>query len=108
MKIFLHSCGSVYELIPDFIEIGLNILNPQFSCMDLKALAAATHKKLTILSDIDRQRLLPFGKPDEVRDHVRNVVRIFDAKNGGFIGRGELAKDVPLANAEAMYAAFRE
>ena len=103
-----HSDGMIMEIIPDFMEIGLNILNPQFSCMDLEKLAALTRKRLVILSDIDRQHFLPFGKPAEVRDYTRRVVKTFDAKNGGFIGRGEIAKDVPIENADAMYAAFWE
>ena len=103
---YFHSDGMITEIIPDFIEIGLNILNPQFSCMDLKKLAEMTKKKLVISSDIDRQYILPFGTPEEVKEYVRNVIKIFDARNGGFIGRGEIGKDVPIENAEAMYSAF--
>jgi len=105
---YFHSDGMIMEIIPDFIEIGLDILNPQFSCMDLEKLASLTKKKLVISSDIDRQYILPFGTPEEVRKYVRKVIDIFDAKNGGFIGRGEIAKDVPIENAEAMYRAFLE
>jgi uroporphyrinogen-III decarboxylase len=105
---YFHSDGMVMEIIPDFMEIGLDILNPQFSCIDLEKLASLTAKKLVISSDIDRQRILPFGTPEEVREYVRRVIKIFDAKNGGFIGRGEIGGDVPLKNIEAMYEAFRE
>ncbi len=105
---YFHSDGVITEIIPDFIEIGLDILNPQFSCMDLPKLAKMTKDKLCISSDIDRQYILPRGTPEEVREYVKEAIRIFDAKEGGFIGRGEINMDVPLSNAEVMYQTFLE
>ena len=105
---YFHSDGQIMEIIPDFIEIGLDVLNPQFSCMDLEELARVTKNNLCISSDIDRQHILPFGKPEEVKEYVERVLEIFDAKNGGFIARGEINRDVPLENVEAMFQAFLE
>jgi len=106
--VYFHSDGMILEIVPDLIEIGVNILNPQFSCMDLKALAALTRGKVCISTDLDRQYVLPFGTPEQVREYVRQVVETLWHPRGGLIARGEIGPDVPLENAEAMFQAFAE
>jgi hypothetical protein len=103
-----HSDGMILEIVPDFIEIGVDILNPQFSCMDLRALAALTKGRICVRTDIDRQFILPFGTPEEVRAYVREVAETLGDPCGGLIWQGEIGPDVPLANVEAMFAAFVE
>lgn len=103
-----HSDGYIKEIIPDLIEIGVNILNPQFSCFDLDELVKLTKNKVCIESDIDRQYILPRGTVEEVKNYVRLVLEKFDAKNGGFIGKGEASMDTQLENLEAMYQTFLE
>ncbi len=76
--------------------------------MNLEELARLVKGKMTVAADIDRQHILPFGKPEEVKEYVEKVLKIFHAKEGGFIGRGEVNRDVPLENAEAMFQAFLE
>ena len=105
---FMHSDGMILEIIPDLIEIGLNVINPQFSCFDLNNLKNATRKKICVMSDIDRQKTLPFGTPEEVEKYVKDVFEIFVIPEGGFIARGEMGPDVPLANVEAMLKAFHK
>jgi uroporphyrinogen decarboxylase len=103
----LHSDGNTMQIIDDYIELGLDIYNPQFSCMNLGKLGAKVKDKLCICSDIDRQYILPRGKPNEVRKYVERVIGIFDNSNtGGLIGQGELGPDVPIENAEAMLETF--
>jgi len=104
----MHSDGYIMDIIPDLIEIGLDGLNPQFNCQPLPELAKLARRKLYILADVDRQYILPFGTPDEVRRYVKKVIEIFGDPAGGFIGRGELGDDVPLENAEAMFQAFKD
>jgi uroporphyrinogen-III decarboxylase len=106
--VYFHSDGMTLEIVPDLIEIGVDVLNPQFSCLDLKALAQISGGKVCIATDLDRQFVLPFGTPEEVREHVREVVKTLWHPHGGIIGRGEIGPDVPLENAEAMFQAFRE
>jgi uroporphyrinogen decarboxylase len=87
-RIFLHSCGSVYDLIPDFIEEGVEILSPvQFSAakMDLARLKREFGKDLTFWGGgVDTQHLLREGSLAEIEDQVS---RIFDvmAPGGGFV-----------------------
>ena len=87
-KLFYHSCGATRDLIPDLIDIGFDILNPvQVSArgMDTKALKAQFGRDIVFWGGgVDTQRVLPFGKPEEVVDEVKR--RIDDlAPGGGFV-----------------------
>ena len=87
-KLFYHSCGATSGLIPDLIEIGFDILNPvQVSArgMDTKALKAQFGRDIVFWGGgVDTQRVLPFGRPQDVVDEVKR--RIDDlAPGGGFV-----------------------
>jgi len=87
-KIFFHGCGATFDLIPDLIELGFDILNPvQVSArgMDTNLLKREYGKDIVFWGGgVDTQRVLPFGKPKEVVDEVKR--RIDDlAPGGGFI-----------------------
>jgi len=86
-RIFLHTCGSVYRLLPDLIDAGVEVLNPvQVSAadMDTRRLKAEFGDRLSFMGAIDTQHALPFGTPDEVQREVER--RIADlAPGGGFI-----------------------
>jgi len=107
--VYFHSDGYILDIIPDLIEIGVDILNPQFSCFRLEDLADAVHEKICISSDIDRQYILPRGRPEEIEAYVKRVIELFSNEGrGGLICRGEVNIDVPLENVEAMYKAFKK
>ena len=87
-KLFYHCCGAARDLIPDLIDIGFDILNPvQVSAkgMDTKALKAQYGRDIVFWGGgVDTQRILPFGKPQEVAEEVKR--RIDDlAPGGGFV-----------------------
>ncbi|MFQ5811943.1 MAG: uroporphyrinogen decarboxylase family protein [Anaerolineae bacterium] len=87
-KIYYHGCGAVYDLIPDLIELGFDILNPvQVSARDMDTRRLKEEYGQDIVfwgGGVDTQRVLPFGKPDEVADEVKR--RIDDlAPGGGFV-----------------------
>jgi uroporphyrinogen decarboxylase len=87
-KVYYHGCGAVYDLIPDLIELGFDILNPvQVSArgMDTKRLKEEYGQDIVFWGGgVDTQRVLPFGTPDEVADEVKR--RIDDlAPGGGFV-----------------------
>ena len=107
--VYFHSDGYIKDIIPDLAEIGVDILNPQFSCFKLEELAEIVHDRVCISSDIDRQYILPHGSPAEVKDYVKKVIELFSHEGrGGLICRGEINIDVPLRNVEAMYRAFQK
>ncbi len=111
-KSFIHSCGSVRALIPDFIEAGFDILNPvQTSAanMDAAELKAQFGEKIVFWGGgVDTQRTLPFGTPQEVRAEVSERMRIF-GPGGGFIFNTihNVQARVPKENLVALYEAVR-
>jgi uroporphyrinogen decarboxylase len=87
-KIFMHCCGSVYDLLPDLIETGVEILNPvQVSAakMDLTRLKRDFGDQLTFWGGgVDTQRVLPFGSLAEIGEHIQRAFDIL-APGGGFV-----------------------
>jgi len=110
--LLLHSCGSVYEFIPDFIEMGIDALNPvQVSAakMDTRLLKRQFGKDLTFWGGgCDTQTVLCHGTVDDVRQEVRRRVNDL-APGGGFVfcQVHNIQPDVPPENIMAMYEELR-
>jgi len=111
--IFFHTCGSVYEIIPDLIEIGVDILNPvQVSAahMDTRRLKKEFGKDIVFWGGgVDTQDVLPHGTPEKVKEEVKR--RIDDlAPGGGFVFATvhNIQADVPPENIMAMWEALQE
>ena len=106
-----HSCGNIYPLIPDFIECGLDILDPiqKVKGMEIEKLKAEFGNKLTFHGAIDTQYLLPNGSPAEVKNEVKRIVSIL-GKNGGYIAAPvhNLQADVPVENIIALSEAVKD
>jgi uroporphyrinogen decarboxylase len=111
-KIWYHSCGSVYKLIPDLIDAGIDLLNPvQVSArdMDTRRLKAEFGDSLTFCGGIDTQHVLPLGTIEEVQREVER--RIGDlAPGGGYILAAvhNIQDDVPPENVVAMFQHARK
>ncbi len=100
----LHSCGCIEEIIPDLIEIGLDILHPiQPETMDIFALKREYGAHLTFCGGISTQRLLPGGTPEQVRSEVLETKRRM-AAGGGYILAPAITvqRDTPLPNLLAL------
>ncbi len=100
--VWFHSDGVIDAVIPDLVDIGTDVLNPQCNCMPRERLRALVSGKVCLLGDLDRQWTLPRGSPADVRAAVRADVDTYARPEGGLILRGEIAGDVPLENVEAM------
>jgi len=113
LALFLHSCGGIYQLIPDLLEAGVDILNPvQTSArgMDPARLKRDFGDKLTFWGGgCDTQRVLPYGTPEQIREHVRQRISIF-APGGGFVFNHihNVQAHVPPENVVAMFDAAYE
>ena len=106
-KLFYHNDGAIHPFIPDFIEIGVDALNPiQLNAAgmgDTKKLKAEFGDKLTFWGAIDTHHVLPKGSPEEVRAEVKQ--RIIDlAPGGGYVvcSLHHIQPEVPLENTVAM------
>jgi len=113
MNTFLHSCGSIYKLIPDLIEAGYDIINPvQTTCVDMEPekLKKEFGRDITFWGGgCDTRHILNHGTPDHVKDHVKRKIEIL-APGGGFVFNQEhnILPDVPPENITAMYEAIRD
>lgn len=112
LKVMHHTCGSVVELIPDFIGCGLDVLQslqPQAAGMDLGRLRREFGRDLCFQGGIDIQGVLPHGTPAEVREHVRSRLEAAGTEGGYILGTAHnLQPDTPLANVLALFEAYEE
>lgn len=112
-KTFIHSCGSVIALLPEFIEAGFDILNPvQCSAagMDPQTLKDRFGDRIAFWGGgVDTQKTLPFGTPEQVRHEVSERIRIFN-RGGGFVFNTvhNVQARTPAANLVALYEAVRD
>lgn len=104
--VFFHSDGQISAIYPDLIEIGVDAINSQLFCMDIEALAARHKGQVTFWGEIDRQHVLAFGTPDDVRAAVRRVRRALDDGQGGLIAQCEWGNDNSRENIEAVFEAW--
>jgi len=111
-KTFIHSCGSISALIPDFIDAGFDILNPvQVSAadMDAQGLKSRFGGWITFWGgSVDTQQTLPFGTPDQVRAEVRERIEVF-GRGGGFVFNAihNIQARTPVENLLAMFEVVR-
>ena len=106
--VHFHSDGYVVDIIPDLIGIGADTLNIQLSVIGVKTVGRLFSGKVCFISDVDRQKILPYGTPMDVKNHVKEIFQTLKRQDGGLIACGEIGPDVPPANAIAMYEAFIE
>ncbi len=108
MKTMFHSCGSVWEIIPDLIDIGIDALNPlqpRAKGMNLGTLEREFGGSITFHGAVDHQKILPFGTPEDVRREVRRVIDIMAPGGGYCLGPSHdlMLSDFPEENVMAMY-----
>ena len=112
-KTFIHSCGGVFELIPDLIEAGFDILNPvqiNAAGMNPRKLKSEYGKYITFWGGgIDTQTTLPLVTPVDVKKQVKELVEIF-SPGGGFVFNTvhNIQANVPIKNIIAMIEVLQE
>jgi uroporphyrinogen decarboxylase len=111
-RLLFHSCGAVYNFIPDLIDIGIDALNPvQVSAagMDAARLKREFGRDLCFWGGIDSQTVLSTGSPGQVREEVKRRVEDLGA-GGGYVlcAVHNIQPEVPPENIVAMYEAARE
>jgi uroporphyrinogen decarboxylase len=112
IKLAWHSCGSIVPIIPDFIEIGLDILNPiqpRARGMEPEFLKREYGRDLCFFGGLDIQELLPRGTPAQVKDEVRRLVGVL-GEDGGYIlaPAHNVQDDTPTENVLAVFDAVEE
>jgi uroporphyrinogen decarboxylase len=109
LRAFHHDDGAIRPLLPDLIEIGIDVLNPiQWRChgMDREALAADFGHDLVFHGGVDNQFTLPFGAPADVALEVRENIAAFAPCKGYVVSPcHNIQANTPTANIVAMYEA---
>lgn len=112
-KTFYHCCGSIVNYLDDFVDMGVDILNPvQLSAkgMDAHMLKEKYGDKLVFWGGgVDTQQTLPFGTPEQVRQQVKERLEIL-SRNGGYVFAPihNVVAKTPAENLIAMYEAVKE
>lgn len=105
-----HSDGVIDEIIPELIEIGVEVLNPvQPECMDPVNVKELYGDRLSFLGTVGTQTVMPFGTPGEVRDTVRRMIETVGRGGGLTIAPTHMLEpEVPWENIEAFLSAVKE
>lgn len=112
VKFYYHSCGSMFNFIPELIDVGVDIINPlQYSAknMNLEQIKKEFGNDLVLWGGgIDTQRILPLGSKQEIKDEVKKNLEIL-APGGGYVFATvhNIQADVPPENIVAMLEAFQ-
>jgi uroporphyrinogen decarboxylase len=107
-NVWFHSDGFINDIFGDLVDIGVDVINFQIAVVGHEWTARNVRGRVAVRTDIDRQNILPFGSPPDVKEEVRRTFESCGTTDGGIIACGEIGPDVPLPNIRAMYEAFRE
>lgn len=105
MHFWLHTCGNVELMIPDFIEIGLDVLHPiQKYTMDEREIAEKFGGQICFWAGFDVQQIIPYGTPEDVRKEVRFMIDTYYRPEGRLIlaAGNNMTADTPLDSLEAL------
>jgi len=107
LDVWFHSDGNIIDILPDLIELDVDVLNCQASIMGMDKLKTYAGK-ICFRTDIDRQNVLPYAHTEKVKEYINELFHNLGTADGGIVACGEISEDVPLENIKAMYDAFME
>jgi len=104
-----HSCGDIRAIIPDMIEMGLDILNPiQPEAMPFEELGKYS-KNIVFYGGLSIQKVLPYGTEDDVKQNVKRCIELLGKDNGYIIAPANaITSDVPMKNIKALLEGIKE
>ncbi len=112
LKVMMHSCGAISEIIPLLMELGVDILDPiqiQAQGMEPETLTNRFGAHLVFHGGIDTQHTLPFENPEKIKTHVRQSIQILGKCNGYIFAPSQILQmDIPLQNIVTMYKVAKE
>jgi len=104
----LHTDGWIVDIIPDLIECGVSVLNPQDLVNGIENIKRLAKGKVCIDLDIDRQKITYFGKPDDVEKHIEYCVKTLGSEKGGLLLKFGAYPGTPVENICAVIKAFEK
>lgn len=109
MDVWMHSCGCVDSIIPEFIDIGLDVIgNLQAGAVNLQALSEQYRGQITFFGGLDVQSRLVTGTPASIRQEVEELTRMFQPHKGRFIyaPSNSIMPETPVVNVAALFEAI--
>lgn len=109
--VWMHLCGNIVSILPDLIDIGLNVLNPvQPQAMDVEKLAREFGGHVCFNGGVDVQGTMISGSREDVKNEFRRLVDLFGKYNGGYIAgtSHSIMPETPLDNIVALLEAVKE
>jgi len=106
--VYLHSDGYIMELMDEFIEAGVTIINPQDLCNGIDDLAREVKGRMCISLDIDRQKIIPYGTRAAIRELIEEEVRKLGSPQGGLQMIAGIYPPTPPENIDALCSAMEE
>jgi len=107
IPVYLHTDGHVLEIIPDLVEAGVTVLNPQFRANGLEGLRSLARGRVALDQDLDRQ-LFPFATAAQIEDHIHEVYDALHLPEGGLMLFAECGPDVPLDIIDTICSVLEE
>jgi len=98
IEVYLHTDGYIVDIIPDLIEAGVTILNPQDIVNGIDNLERLAKGKVAIDLDIDRQKITVFGTPDEIDKHIKKSIEKLGSRAGGLLLKYGIYPGTPVEN----------
>lgn len=110
LKVAYHSDGNIRAIIPELVEIGLDVLNPvQPACMDLAELKRSFGDRLCFWGSMDEQYTMPFGSPSDVKEEVLSRIDVLGKGGGLILGpTHHVQLDTPMENFTSMVDTIRQ
>jgi len=105
LPVRLHTDGYILDIIPDLIESGVTLLNPQIRPNGVEWLQRMARGKVAIDQDLDRQ-LFPFASPSQIEDHIGEVYEGLYLPEGGLMLYAECEPDLSLEQIDAICTAL--
>ena len=107
-QVSFHSDGYTMELFDDLIDAGVTIVNPQDLCHGIDELATHLKGRVCIRLDVDRQTVVPFGKPSDIRELIKEEFMKLGSTQGGLEFICGIYPPTPPENVDAVCSAFEE
>jgi hypothetical protein len=108
IEVYLHTDGYIVDIIPDLIETGVTVLNPQDLVNGLDNIERLVKGKICIDLDIDRQNITFFGTPKDIEEHILNCIRKLGSPKGGLMLVFGAYPGIPIENLKAVILAMEK
>lgn len=111
LHFMLHSCGNITEIMPDLVEIGVDVIHPiQPHAMDRHGIAKQFAGDICFFTGIDVQHVLPQGTPQQVENEIKNIINTFSRPDGGLMitVANSIMPETPFENIVAMCEALKK